>query len=510
MALSIHALILLLERCLMNRPARTRFAPSPTGRMHLGGARTALYDYLLARQSGGQFILRIEDTDTRRTVPGSEQELIEGLRWLGLEYDEGPDVGGPYAPYRQSERREIYHHYAWELVEKGAAYPCFCSPERLERVRKERQAQKLNTGYDGFCRHLDPDEARRRARQGEPHVIRFKAPREGATTAVDLLRGPITTPNFMIDDYILLKSDGLPTYHLAAMVDDHLMGITHVIRGSEWLSTFPLHVLIVRAFGWEEPLWVHLSVFLKPSGKGKMSKRDASLAMDSGYSIYIGDLRALGYVPEGVLNWIALMGWGVEGDDVMTLEEMVRRFDLKHLNPAPAAINFSKLDHFSGVHIRRLPTAELARRLQPYLPAADLPLLERIVPLIRERLITLDEAPQWVDFLFQDEVHPQPGELVGKNMSVEQTKQVLRCALEILESFPELEAKAIEAPLRALVEELGLSAGQVFGVLRVAVTGKTVSPPLMESMEVLGRERTLNRLRKALQLLEAQSVTEGA
>jgi glutamyl-tRNA synthetase len=232
--------------------------------------------------------------------------------------------------------------------------------------------------------------------------------------------------------------------------------------------------------------------------------------MDSGYSIYIGDLRALGYVPEGVLNWIALMGWGVEGDDVMTLEEMVRRFDLKHLNPAPAAINFSKLDHFSGVHIRRLPTAELARRLQPYLPAADLPLLERIVPLIRERLITLDEAPQWVDFLFQDEVHPQPGELVGKNMSVEQTKQVLRRALEILEPFPELEAKAIEAPLRALVEELGLSAGQVFGVLRVAVTGKTVSPPLMESMEVLGRERTLNRLRKALQLLEAQSVTEGA
>lgn len=492
----------------MNRPARTRFAPSPTGRMHLGGARTALYDYLLARQTGGQFILRIEDTDTRRTVPGSEQELIEGLRWLGLEYDEGPDVGGPYGPYRQSERREIYHQHAWELVEKGAAYPCFCSPERLDRVRKERQAQKLNTGYDGFCRNLDPDEARRRARSGEPHVIRFKAPREGETTAIDLLRGPITTPNFMIDDYILLKSDGLPTYHLAAMVDDHLMGITHVIRGSEWLSTFPLHVLIVRAFGWEEPIWVHLSVFLKPSGKGKMSKRDASIAMDSGYSIYIGDLKHLGYVPEGVLNWIALMGWGVEGDDVMTLDEMVQRFDLKHLNPAPAAINFTKLDHFSGVHIRRLPIEELARRLKPYLPQATDEQLLQIVPLIRERLVTLDEAPEWVDFLFQDEVHPDPTALIGKGMNAEQAKQVLRRALEILEAFPELHAKEIEAPLRGLVEELGLNAGQVFGTLRVAVTGKTVSPPLLESIEVLGRERTLRRLRSALEKLSTDGNTD--
>jgi len=487
-------------------PVRVRFAPSPTGRMHLGSARTALYDYLLARRTGGTFILRIEDTDTKRTVPGSEQELMDGLRWLGLEYDEGPDVGGAYGPYHQSERRDLYHEQIAILLEKGAAYPCFCTPDRLDRVRKERQKQKLNTGYDGLCRAIDPDEAWRRMAGGERHVIRFKTPLEGSTSAVDLLRGPITVPNSQIDDYVLIKSDGLPTYHFGAMVDDHLMAITHVIRGSEWLSTFPLHALIVRAFGWEEPVWVHLSIFLKPSGKGKMSKRDTSIALDSGYSIYVSDLKDFGYVPEGVLNWIALMGWGVTDDDVMTLDQMVDRFDLANLSPAPAAINFTKLDHFSGTHIRALRTEDLAARLKPYFTLAGLAVddakLLRVVPLIRERLVTLDDCLPFAAWFFEENVEPKPEELIGKNLTAAQSAEIARKAYEILAGLPAITLATAEPPMRALVEQLGLSANQVFGILRAAVTGQTVSPPLFESMEIVGKEKVLERVRGAIGILE--------
>jgi glutamyl-tRNA synthetase len=318
--------------------------------MHLGSARTALYDYLLARRTGGKFILRIEDTDQRRFVPGSEQEIMDGLRWLGIPYDEGPDIGGSYGPYRQTERMDIYKQHADILVQKGHAYPCFCTPERLEKMRQEQQKRKESPRYDGTCRLLSPDEAARRVASGEKHVIRFKMPESGSTTAHDLLRGDITVENSNIGDYVIVTYAGGPTYHLAAMVDDHLMEISHVIRGSEWLSTFPLHVNILRAFGWDEPIWVHLSVFLKPSGKGKMSKRETAEAMKDGYSIFLKDMQGLGYTPEGVLNWIVLMGWGVAEDDIMTLDQMVERFDLEHLNPSPAAINFAKLDHFNGPH----------------------------------------------------------------------------------------------------------------------------------------------------------------
>lgn len=488
------------------KPVRTRFAPSPTGRMHLGSARSALYPFLLARSTGGTFILRIEDTDRKRFVPGAEQELIEGLRWLGIEYDEGPDVGGPCGPYRQSERGEIYREYAWKLVERGHAFPCFCTPERLEKVRQEQMANKQNPRYDGACRALDPDEARRRAASGEKYVIRFKMPKEGSIETTDLLRGTIVTENAALDDSILLKSDGLPTYHLAAMTDDHLMGITHVIRGSEWLPSQPLHAHIIRAFGWEEPLFVHLSVFLKPSGKGKMSKREAADALRDGHSIYVSDMKDLGYIPEGVLNWIVLMGWGVSEDDVMTLPEMIARFDINHLTPSPAAINFAKLDHFNGVHIRRLPLEELAARLKPYFVTAGLKVddakLLKVAPLIRERLVTLDDCLPFGGWFFRETVEPKPEELVGKNLTPAQSAQVARKALEILAALPEMTPAAAEPAMRAYVEQSGLSAGQVFGILRLAVTGQTVSPPLFESMEVVGREKVLARLRQAIETLE--------
>jgi len=487
-------------------PVRVRFAPSPTGRMHLGGARTALYCYLLARRTGGTFILRIEDTDRKRFVEGAEQELMDGLRWLGLEYDEGPDIGGPYGPYRQTERQETYQKWTRELVESGHAYYCFCTSDRLEKVRQEQQQQKLTPRYDGTCRRLDPDEARRRVAAGEKHVVRFKMPHEGQTKAVDLMRGEITWDNKEFDDSIILKSDGLPTYYLAAMVDDYEMKITHVIRGSEWLSTFPLHVNIVRALGWPEPVWMHLSIFLKPSGKGKMSKREAGTALSDGHSTFVTDLQNLGYIPEGVLNWIVLMGWGVAEDDVMNLDQMVQRFDINHLTASPAAINFAKLDHFNGTHIRLLTIEELAGRTKPFFEkagyAVDDAKLLRIIPLIRERLVTLDDCLPFAGWFFHETVEPIPAELAAKGLTPAQSAEVARKACQILESLPEITHVAAEGPLRQFIEESGLSPNQVFGILRVAVTGQTVSPPLFESMEIVGRETVLERVRKAIEILE--------
>jgi glutamyl-tRNA synthetase len=481
-------------------------APSPTGRFHLGSARTALYNYLFARKTGGKFILRIEDTDQKRYVPGTEEEIIQSLNWLGIAPDEGPVHGGAYGPYRQTERSEIYRTHAWELVDKDAAFPCFCTPERLEKVRQEQQARKENPRYDGTCRDLDPGEARRRISAGEKYVIRFKMPREGSTTAVDLLRGPITLENSALDDSVLLKSDGLPTYHMAAMIDDHLMEITHVIRGSEWLSTFPLHVNILRAFGWEEPVWVHLSVFLKPSGKGKMSKRDAPEALRDGHSIFIGDLKDLGYIPEGVLNWIVLMGWGVAEDDVMSLDQMVERFSIDHLTASPAAVNFQKLDHFNGTHIRLLTTEDLARRIKPYLLQEGLEVdnetLLKVTPLIRERLVTLDDCIPFAGFFFQETVEPNPEELIARGLDARQSAEIARKSYEILAALPDLSHQTAEPPMREFVEKSGWSANQVFGILRVAVTGQKVSPPLFESMEVIGKEKVLERLERAAAILE--------
>ena len=488
------------------KPIRTRFAPSPTGRIHIGNARSALYPFLLARHFGGTFILRIEDTDQKRSTPEAEKELIEGLRWLGLHYDEGPDVGGPYGPYRQTERRGIYHEYGWKLVDMGHAYPCFCAPERLEKVRQEQQKNKQNPRYDGVCRGVDPGEASRRVAAGERHVIRFKMPKQGSITATDLLRGPITTENASLDDSVLLKSDGLPTYHLAAMVDDRLMEITHVIRGSEWLPSMPLHIHIIRAFGWEEPVFAHLSVFLKPSGKGKLSKRDKEEAMKDGHSTFLGDMQELGYTPEGVLNWIALMGWGVAEDDVMTLDQMVQRFSVDSLTPSPAAVNFQKLDHFNATHIRLLTTPELAGRIKPYflragLPADDETLL-KIVPLIRERLVTLDDCLAFATFFFKETVAPTPADLIAKDLDAPSSAQIAKKAYEILSSLSSMSHAEAEPPMRMYVESSGYSPAQVFGILRVAVTGQKVSPPLFESMEIIGREKVLERLNNAIEMLE--------
>jgi len=492
-------------------PVRVRFAPSPTGRTHLGSGRTALYNYLLARQTGGQFILRIEDTDRKRYNPESEQELIDSLHWLGIDWDEGPDVGGPHAPYHQSQRKEIYLQHAHQLIEMGHAYYCFCTPERLARVRQEQQKRKEPSQYDGTCRRLSPGKATQRVDNGESHVIRFKTPQEGSILVCDHLRGEITVENRNIDDYIIVKSDGLALYHLAAMVDDHLMAITHVIRGSEWLPTFPLHAHIIRAFGWEEPVWLHLSIFLKPSGKGKMSKRDTSQLMKDGLSIFVTDLSSSGYIPEGVLNWTALMGWSYDDHtEFFTLDDLVDKFNIDRLNPSPAAINFSKLDHFNGLHIRNLSVLDLATRMKPFFQRAgyqiDEEKLIKVTPLIQQRIVTLEDAPNMGGFFFEETVEPNPEDLIGKKMSPSESAGAAQRAYHLLESLAEINQETAEEPMRSLAADLGLKAGQLFGILRVAVTGRTVSPPLFQTMAVIGKESVLERIQRAVDILGAMAV----
>ncbi len=487
---------------------RVRFAPSPTGRFHIGSARTALYDYLIAQKTGGQFILRLEDTDQKRFDPKSEPEFYESLRWLGLHWDEGPDIGGPYAPYRQSERMPIYHDYAQQLMERGHAYYCFCSPERLNQLRQDQQKRKEPPRYDGLCRDLSSSEAQSRMDSGESAVIRFKTPREGRTTCNDMLRDPIEVENATIDDYILVKSSGMPVYHLAAMVDDHLMEITHVLRGSEWLPTFPLHVMIYQAMEWEQPHWVHLSVLLNPSGKGKLSKRSAEGVKGGAQAIFALDLREMGYLPEAVNNWISLMGWSYDDHtEFFKMDDLIEKFTLERLNPSPAAVNYSKLDHFNGLHIRELQSEDLTSRIKPFFEKAQIDvdddLLDDITPLIRERIHTLDEAVDMAGFFFHPEITPDPQELVGKNLTPEESAHAASRASEVLASLDTWDLETMETSLRDLAEKLDLSAGQLFGILRVAVTGQRVSPPLIESMQLIGKGEVLRRIDQAADKLQA-------
>jgi glutamyl-tRNA synthetase len=495
------------------QPVRVRFAPSPTGLTHIGSARTALYNYLLARQTGGQFVLRFEDTDQKRYDPDAEADLIHSLKWLGIDWDEGPDIGGPYAPYRQSERKENYLKYAEELIDKGHAFYCFCTREELDRVRKEQQKKKELPRYSGICRKCSKEEGQERVNSGEEHVIRFKMPKEGSTTVHDRLRGEITFENKNLDDFILVQSDGFAVYHLAAMADDHDMEITHVFRGEEWLPTFPLHVRIYHALGWEQPEWVHLSLFLKPSGKGKMSKRDSEQMQLTGESIFVKYMKEMGYLPEAVNNWIALMGWSYDDHtEFFSLEDLIDKFSIDKLSPSNAAINFKKFDHFNGLHIRNLPIEELTQRILPFFEKEGIQVnedkLAKIAPLIQERMVTIDEAPSWVGFFFTEEIAQEPQDLIGKNLTAEESHEAAKQALIILKSIIDFNREMIEPKMRKVAEDLSIKPGQLFGILRVAITGQKVSPPLFESMEILGREVVLARVTQGLQVLEEYKKSE--
>jgi len=493
------------------KPAQVRFAPSPTGRTHLGSGRTALYNYLLARQTGGKFILRIEDTDQTRFVEGAEEELMEGLRWLGLEWDQGPDIGGEYSPYRQTERRDIYAKYARQLVESGHAYYCFCA--QVEERDEQEEDQRVRQQHRDICptRELPLAEADQRIARGELHVIRFKMSREGTITVTDAIRGDITVENSTLDDTILVRSNGLPVYHLAVVIDDHLMQITHAIRTSEWLPTFPLHGHIYKAFGWEQPVWVHPSIFLKPDGKGKMSKRDNEALVREGKPIYLSDFGRMGYLPEAVVNWTALIGWSYDDKtEIFSMDELIEKFSIEKLSPAPAALNYSKLDHFNGLYIRELDIADLATRIKPFFEEAgfvvdDEEKLLKVASVLQVRLTKLTEAPEKGGFFFLDEVHPELESLIGKKMSVESSLEMARRIETLVASLPDFREEIANQPLRDLAAELGLKAGHVFGFLRGALTAQEVSPPVFDTMEIIGREKVLERVRNAIGILERMS-----
>ncbi len=495
----------------MTQPnVRVRFAPSPTGPLHVGGLRSALFNWLFARHHGGTFILRIEDTDRKRYDPEALSDLLENLRWLGLDWDEGPEVDGDYGPYFQSERLDLYQKYARDLVESGHAYYCFCSPERLARLRQEQQQRKESIlGYDRHCRGLDPAEAADRVAAGEAHVVRLKMPLDGQTTFHDLIRGDITVDNSTQDDLILLKSDGYPTYHLANVVDDHLMRITHILRADEWISTAPRHVQLYRALGWEMPAIAHLPVVLDPSGKGKMSKRKKLGPGGREFPVHVRDFRAAGYLPEAMFNFLALVGWSYDDHtELMTREEIIERFSIERITPAPAAFNYDKLDHMNGVYIRGLAADDLADRLMPFLEragfATDRETVKRIVPLIQERMKRLDEAPGLVDFFFVEELPDyDPALLIPKKLDASGAHVLLGQARGVLAEVSPFTQETLETALRGLAEAMGVKTGQLFTPVRVAVCGRRVAPPLFGTLEVLGRERVLKRIDLALEKLKA-------
>ncbi|HRA68602.1 MAG TPA: glutamate--tRNA ligase [Caldilinea sp.] len=490
-------------------PARVRFAPSPTGFLHLGGLRTALFDWLYAHHTGGQFILRIEDTDQKRFNPDSLTDLMRSLRWLGLEWDEGPDIGGPHAPYIQSERRALYRQYADWLVEQGKAYHCYTSEAELEELRGK------GLPYDRRHRTLTAEQRAAFAAEGRASVIRFAAPLTGTTTVHDAIRGNITVENASIADPVLLKSDGLPTYHLAVVVDDRLMEITHVLRGEEWIPSAPLHQLLFEAFAWPAPIFVHLPVILDPSGKGKMSKRK-TVVDGREFSPFVREYITGGYLPDAMFNFLTNMGWSFDAEqEIFTREEAIARFDAADISPKATALPFTKLDWMNGLYIRQMEPARLQEELAPYV-AADLGLdvaslhadrrLAELTPLIQERIKVLAEATALIEWAFvpaSQILYPDPTQLIGKKLTAAESLDVLETGAAIIASIDPFAVPTLEAAFRSQAEAMQIKVGSFLAPFRVAITGRTVSPPLFESMHVLGREETLARIANATQTLRA-------
>ncbi len=494
----------------MQRTAvRVRFAPSPTGNLHIGGARTALYNWLFARHTGGKFILRIEDTDRSRFRPDALNDLLQGLRWLQLEWDEGPEVGGSYGPYIQSERLPLYQEYANRLLAKGAAYRCFCPPERLQALRESQRRRGEPPGYDRACRELTQRQIAEYEAQGASSVIRLRVPEEGQTTFRDLVRGDITVDNRGLDDLVLVKSDGYPTYHMASIVDDHLMEISHVLRGDEWIPSTPRHVLLYQAFDWDPPQFAHLPVILSPTGKGKLSKRKERGPGGEEYMVMVHEFQQAGYLPEAMVNFLALVGWSYdEVTEVFSREKAIAAFELERINKSPSVFSYDKLNWMNGVYIRQLAPEDLAGRLMPVLArrgmVADATTALEVAGLVQERITTLNDAPDLVDYAFAETLSYDPALLVQKKMSQEDTVRALEASRHTLAEVPSFDPEVLESALRALAGTLGLKAGQLFGTIRVAVTGKTVAPPLFGTLRLVGRERVLARLRQAHELLIEQ------
>jgi len=483
---------------------RVRYAPSPTGNQHIGGVRTALFNYLYAKSTGGTFILRLEDTDRTRYSDDYVKNLYDTFRWLGFYWDEGPDVGGPVGPYIQSERLPLYRQYAEQLVAMGKAYYCFCDETRLEQLRKTQEEQKSGEqGYDRHCRTLSSEEVSRNLAADIPHVIRLKIPLAGTTTFSDQLLGEVVWKNSDISpDPVLLKSDGFPTYHLANVVDDHLMGITHVMRAQEWIPSAPLHKIMYDAFGWEQPLLCHLPMVMGQDGH-KLSKRHDATS--------VNEFRKSGYLPEALINYIAQLGCSFEeGRDLFDIDEMIHLFKIEKINKASAVFDYQKLEWFNGQYIRQKTDAELAGLVKPFLieagvrqgddPAADA-LDLKAMPLVRERLKTLAEAPQMMAYLYRKPDMPPAVEFIPKKRDQETAVRMLKECLIVTEKVDLADLVAAEEAFKRHAESIGAKLGDLLMPLRVAVTGARVSPPLFESMQILGRKEVVERINNSVAYL---------
>lgn len=480
------------------KEVRTRFAPSPTGYMHIGNLRTALYAYLLAKSKGGKFILRIEDTDQERYVEGAVDVIYRTMKDTGLIHDEGPDIGGEYGPYIQSERRDIYKKYAEQLVETGHAYYCFCDKERLEELRQRQTIMKVPTKYDGLCSKLSKEEIEEKLKAGVPYVIRQKMPKYGKTTFKDEVFGEISVDNAILDDNVLLKADGLPTYNFANVIDDHLMNITHIIRGSEYLSSTPKYNLLYEAFGWEIPTYVHVSPVMKDANN-KLSKRHG----DASYEDFI----AKGYLKEAIVNYITLLGWA-PGDEreKFTVDELIKVFDIKGISKSPAIFDEKKLAWLNGEYIRELSPEQFHAMALPYYegvitkPEID---LKEVSALLQPRCEKLSDIPEQVDFF--DKLPEYENELyTHKKMKTnpENSLEALEAALPVLESISEWSKENIHDELIALVERLELKNGRILWPIRVAVSGKAFTPGGgVELAHILGKAETLKRIEKGIEKL---------
>ena len=506
--------------------ARVRYAPSPTGMQHIGGVRTALFNYLYARSVGGKFILRLEDTDQTRYGEEYVRNLYDTLGWLGMDWDEGGDKGGPFAPYVQSQRFDLYKKYALELVDKGQAYYCFCDEERLERIRKIQTMNKMAPGYDRHCRSLSPQEVKESLDAGKPFVIRLAVPLEGSTKFHDQLLGDIEWKNEDVNpDPVLLKSDGFPTYHLANIVDDHFMEITHVMRAQEWIPSTPLHVIMYKAFGWEHPEYCHLPMVMGQDGQ-KLSKRHGATSCN--------EFRNNGYLKEAIINYVAMLGCSYEdGRDMFTLEELGKLFMMEHINKAPAVFDYKKLEWFNGQYMRLKTDDELFDLTWPFIAnsglfggcgegeqnspearksagllfadqtllvptAAQKDTLMKVMPLIRERLHFLTDAPAMVAFLFGEPVIPPAEEIVPKKLDAAKTREVLRAAKDVIAKIGGLTEEQANELFHAAAEALGVKLGDLMMPIRMAVTGSRVSPPLVGSIQILGIEASLARIDRTL------------
>jgi len=472
---------------------RVRFAPSPTGSPHVGNIRSAILNWLFARHNNGSFVLRIEDTDRERYVEGGLQAILDGLKWMGLLWDEGPEVGGPFAPYIQSERLELYHKCAQYLVDKGFAYYCTCSPERLEEVRKTQMASGKPPRYDRHCRDLGI--------KGTPgdkdKVIRFKIPYTGTTTFHDLIRGDISFSNALLDDFIIIKSDGYPTYHLANIVDDHFMKITYVMRAEEWIPSTGKHILLYRAFGWKPPIFAHLSVILGPD-KSKLSKRHGAAS--------IIDYKERGYLPDALFNFLALIGWSPkENRELFSRQELIELFDLSGLNPSSGVFDINKLNWMNGEYIRMMPVEELVEVSMPFLAKRlwdkfPRDYLIKVYTLMHERIKLLTDIYDLGSFFFEEPKGYDENAL--RKYFTQETIPHLERLLERLSTMTNFETKDIEGIFRGYSEEAGLKLAQIVHPVRVAITGITIGPGLFELMEVIGKEECLRRINKALRVVK--------